>query len=58
MVHQKGIFVLDLKPLISQCSPCLRVIELPILGLEERASIGLFCLTQGDAGTLFAYQRL
>jgi hypothetical protein len=33
MVHQNGIFDLDLKPLISQCSPCLRVIELPILGL-------------------------
>ena len=32
MVYQKGDFVLDLKPLISQCSPSLRVIELPILG--------------------------
>ena len=32
MVHQKGFLVLSLKPLISPCSQCLRVIELPILG--------------------------
>jgi len=34
MCHQKGVFVLDPKPLISLCSPCLRVIELPFLGLS------------------------
>jgi len=30
MAHHKGYLVLDLKPLLSQCSPCLRVIELPV----------------------------
>jgi hypothetical protein len=32
----KDILILDLKLLISPCSPCLRVIELPILGLVYR----------------------
>ena len=34
MVHQKDVFVLDLKSLISQCSPCLRVIELPVFRIN------------------------
>jgi len=32
MAHPKGVIVLGLKPLVSQCSLCLRVIEVPFSG--------------------------